>query len=69
MEWRSEKVEVKRWRQKKIGNSECKNNFEVDKFGRENYVIWNHKDSDSIRVDPNHANSNQLIPVYSKNMG
>ena len=62
------KVEVKRWRQKKIENSECKNNFEVDKFGRENYVIWNHKDSNSIHVDPNHINSYQPIPAYLTNI-
>ena len=25
-------------------------------------IIWNHKDYNSIHVDPNHANSNQPIP-------
>ena len=57
-----QKVEVKPWSQKKIENAERKNNSEVDKFGRGNYVIWNHKDYDSIHVDPNHINSNQSIP-------
>ena len=38
-----------------------KNDFEVEKVGRKNSVIWNHKDSKSIHVDPNHTKSNQSI--------
>ena len=39
-------------------NSGRKNDFEVEKVGHKNYVIWNCKDSDSIPVDPNHSDSN-----------
>ena len=43
-------------------NDERKNIFEVEKVGRKNSVIWDHKDSDSIHANPDHTNSNQLIP-------
>ena len=52
-------------------NAERKKNSEVEKFGQESDVNWNHtdlilncnqKDSDSIHVDMNHTNSNQSIP-------
>ena len=49
-------------------NSERGNNFEVEKVGRKNSVIWDHKDSDSIHVNPNHVKSNQLIPADSTNV-
>ena len=42
-------------------NVECKNNFEIGNVGRKNSVIWNHKESDLIHVDPNHTNLNQPI--------
>ena len=50
-------------------NSERKNNFWVEKVGRENSVIWYHKYSNSIHVDTNHADYNQLIPEYSTSIG
>ena len=31
-------------------------------------MIWNHKDSDSIHVDPDHENSNKFIPAYLTNI-
>ena len=43
-------------RGKEIENTECKDIFEVENFGREHSVIWDHKYSDSIHVDPNHTN-------------
>ena len=43
-----------------LENSERKNNFEVEKVGRKNSVIYNHKDSDSIHADPNHSESNHI---------
>ena len=39
------------------------------KIRRKNAVIWNHKDSDSIHVDPNHTILNQTIPDDSTNIG
>ena len=50
-------------------NAERKNNFEVEKVGRKNSVIWNHNYSNLIQIDTNHANSNQLIPENSTNIG
>ena len=50
-------------------NAEHKNNFEVEKVGRKNSAIWNHKDSNSIDVDPNHTNLNQHITADSTNIG
>ena len=53
-------------------NSERRNNFEVEKVGRNNSVNWNHtdlilnwnnKDSNSIRIDLNHKKCNQPIPA------
>ena len=38
-------------------NTERENNSEVEKVGRKNSVIWDHKYSDSIHVDLNHTNS------------
>ena len=37
----------------------------VEKVGRKNSVIWDHKDSYSIHVDPNHTNLNQPITANS----
>ena len=48
---------------------ECKNNLQVQKFGRENDVIWNDKYSNSIHVAPNHTNLNEPIPSDSANIG
>ena len=45
------------------------NNFEVEKVGRENSVIWNKKDSNSIHVDPDCTKSNQPIRANSTNIG
>ena len=42
--------------QKKV---KVKTNFEVEKVGRKNSVIWNCNDSDSIHVDQNHTDSNK----------
>ena len=50
-------------------NAESENNFEVEKVGHNNSIIWYHKDSESIQVDPNHTNINQPIPSNSKNIG
>ena len=43
-------------------NAESENNFEAENVGHKNSVVWNHKDSDSIHVDPNHTYLNQPIP-------
>ena len=60
----SEKSEIKNLGGNEIfENTERKNDCVVEKLGRENYVIWYNKDSDSIHVDPNHTNSNQTIPA------
>ena len=50
-------------------NAWCKNNFEVETFGRKNSVILNHVDSNYINTVSNHANSNhdnsdKLITAY-----
>ena len=50
-------------------NSEWENNFEVEKIVRKNSVILNHKYSDSIHIDPDYADTNQLIPDDSTNTG
>ena len=42
-------------------DAERENNFEVEKVGRQNYVIWNHKDSKSTHFDTNQTNYNQPI--------
>ena len=47
-------------------NDEHENNFEVEKVGRKNSVIWNHKHSDSVHVYPNHTSLNQPIPSNLK---
>ena len=49
-------------------NAERKNSFGVEKVGHKNLVIWYHKDWDSVKIDPNHDNSNQLIPADSTNV-
>ena len=54
-------VKVKILEAKKIENAERGNNFEVEKVGRGNSIICNHKDSESIQLDLNHTNSNQSI--------
>ena len=48
--------------------SERKNNFEVDKVVSKNSVIYNHKDSISVHVDPNHSDLNKLFPDDSTNI-
>ena len=60
--WCSKKRKRKPWRQNNFGISEWK-------VGHKSSVIWNHKDSDLIHVDPNHTNLNQPIPYYSTNIG
>ena len=59
-------------------NDEHENNINVENFGRKNSINWNHnnsilnfnqKYSDLIPIDPNHTNSNQLIPYNLKNIG
>ena len=59
-------------------SAESGNNSEVEKFGRKEYVNWNHtelvlncykKDSDLILVDTNHTNSDQPIPSNLTNIG
>ena len=42
---------------KNFENTEQENNFEAEKVGRKNSVIWNQNDSDSIHVDLNHIKS------------
>ena len=54
---------------KTFENVDRENNLEVGKVGRKIYVIWNHKDSESIHFDPNHTNSNQRIPDNLTNIG
>ena len=54
---------------KTFKNADHENNFEVEKVDRKNSIILNHKYSDSIHVDPNHTDSNQLIPEDLKNIG
>ena len=49
-------------------NAEHKMYFEVEIFGRKNSVVWNHKYSDSIHVDPNHVDSNQFITANLTNI-
>ena len=50
-------------------NAECENNFKVEKVGPKHSVIFNHKDSNWIHVDPNHTTPNQPIPSNSTNNG
>ena len=49
-------------------NAEHKNNFEVEKVGRKNSVIWNHKYSHLIHFDPNNTYLNQPIPYDLTNI-
>ena len=49
-------------------NAEHKIYFEVETFGRKTSVVWNNKYSDSIHVNPNHVNSNQLITATLTNV-
>ena len=37
-------------------NTGRENNFEVEKFGHKNYVIFNHVNSNNINTDSNHSN-------------
>ena len=55
------------WRQQKFRKYWAQNNFEVEKVWRENDVICNHKDSESIHVHPNHTSLNQPSPDDSAN--
>ena len=41
----------------------------VEKVRRKNSVIWDHKYSDLIHVDPNHIDSDQPVPKNSTNIG
>ena len=59
-------------------NNDRKNNYEAENVGRKNSVNWNHIDSilnqnqrkyDSIRVDPNHTNLDQLNTTNLTNIG
>ena len=50
-------------------NAEHKNIFQAEKVGCKNSVIWNHKYSDLIHVDPNHTNLNQPIQSDLTNIG
>ena len=47
---------------------ERENNSEVEKVGRKNSVIWYHKYSNLIHVDPNHSDLTQPIPGELKNI-
>ena len=40
---------------KSFENAERENNFEVEKVGHQNSLIWHHKDSISIHVDKDHT--------------
>ena len=62
-----QKVKVKTFEAITFSKMLSAKNIEVEKVGRKNSVIWNHKDSDSIHVDPNHTKSNQTIPDDKKN--
>ena len=62
--------EIKNLRGNKIlENAERENNFKVEKVRRKNSVIWDHKYSDLIHVDPNHIESDQPVPKNSTNIG
>ena len=63
------KVKVKTPEAKNFENAERENNFIVEKVWRENYLIWNHKDSDSIHIDLNYTNSNKPITDDLTNIG
>ena len=41
--------------EKSFENADLESKLEVEKVGRKNSVIWNHKYSESIHVDPNHT--------------
>ena len=70
MAWGRKKIESGNLRSNNIFESaDRENNFEVEKVGRENSVTWNHKDSNSIHIDPNHFNSNKTIPDNLTNIG
>ena len=66
----AEKIKSKNIEGKKMFEDvERRKTFEVESFGQTNSVIQNHIDSDSIRVDQNNADSNQLITANSKKIG
>ena len=66
----AEKSEIKNLRGNNIfENAERKNNFEVEKVGREKFGIWNHKSSFLVQVDLNQTKSNQPISANSRNIG
>ena len=48
-------------------NSERGNNYEVEKVEWKKSVNWNH--TNSINVDPNHTDSNQMNPADLTNIG
>ena len=54
---------------KKIKNSDRGNNFEVEKVGRKNSIIWNLKRSKSVRVDTNRTNLIKTLPENSTKIG
>ena len=49
-------------------NTDLENNFEDEKVGPENSIIWYYKYSNSIHVDMNHYKLNQLILGDSTNI-
>ena len=55
--------------EKSFENADLESKLEVEKVGRKNSVIWNHKYSESIHVDPNHTDSNKPITDDSTNIG
>ena len=68
MVWCSKKESEKLGGNKKFENAKRENNFEFEKLGRRNSVIWNQKDSNTVKFDPNHTNLNKPIPSYSTNI-
>ena len=59
-----QKMKVKDLRQIVFRKCLVQNIFEVGKVGCKNSVILYHKDYDSINVNPDHSESNQLITAY-----
>ena len=43
--------------------------LKLKELGAKQIVIWNHKDSDSIDINPNHNDLNKLIPADPKIIG
>ena len=69
MAWRRKKLKLNLGGNNIFENTEQENNFGFEKAGRKNSVFVHHKDSNSICVDPNHADSDQLVPANLKNIG